>query len=158
MIWRPVQYTSFIRALDLSSWRMILCFPALPAFFSRSHTCTHEMRKLFELSYCSFCRRRPLLAFIIRLRVVGGFLSFLLSWLYTSPGFACLCLALFVCVFSESAREWIKIASLLKSSEREWENITWLRCWRVRTACRCSNTHREPRAPPMLGTGRAVPP
>ena len=98
MIWRQVQYTCFIRALDLSSWRMILCFPALPEFFSRSRTCTHQMRKLFELSYCSFCCRRPLLAFIIRLRVVGGFLSFLLSWLYTSPGFACLCLALCVCV------------------------------------------------------------
>lgn len=98
MIWRQVQYTSFIRALDLSSWRMILCFPALPAFFSRSHTCTHQMRKLFELPYCSFCCRRPLLAFIIRLRVKGGFLSLLLSWLYTSSGFACLCLALCMCV------------------------------------------------------------
>ena len=127
MIWRPVQYTSFIRALDLSSWRMILCFPALPAFFSRSHTCTHEMRKLFELSYCSFCRRRPLLAFIIRLRVVGGFLSFLLSWLYTSPGFACLCLALFVCVCVHALRVCICVCirrlvyTLLSISEEPLE-------------------------------------
>lgn len=51
-----------------------------------------------------------------------------------------------MCLARVFAREWIKIASLLKSSDREWENITWLRCWRVRTACRCSNTHQEPTA------------
>lgn len=60
-------------------------------------------------------------------------------------------MGLFVCLARVIVREWIKIAYRLRSNDRGWENITWLRYWRLRTICKCSNTYwglttRQPHA------------